>query len=55
VFLVYLMAGIPYDLLHAVGNVAFVAWLANSLSDIMTRHVAIPTAMVVNDVATNRV
>jgi len=55
VFLVYLMAGIPYDLLHAVGNVAFVAWLANSLSDIMTRHVAIPPAMVVNDVATNRV
>ena len=49
VFLVYLMAGIPYDLLHAAGNVAFVAWLANPLSEIMTRHVAPPAPMAVRD------
>jgi hypothetical protein len=41
VFLVYLMAGIPYDLLHAVGNVVFVAWLANPLSEVMTSTIVI--------------
>ena len=51
VFLVYLMAVIPYDLLHAAGNVAFVAWLANPLSEIMTRHVAPPAPMAVRDLS----
>jgi len=55
VFLVYLMAGIPYDLLHAAGNVAFVAWLANPLSEIMTRHVAPPAPMAVRDPVSSRV
>ena len=55
VFLVYLMAGIPYDLLHAAGNVAFVAWLANPLSEIMTRHVALPAPMAVSDPVASRV
>jgi len=55
VFLVYLMAGIPYDMLHAVSNIAIVAWLANPVSDIMTRHLADPAPMAVNDIATNRV
>lgn len=55
VFLVYLMAGIPYDLLHAAGNVAFVAWLANPLSEIMTRHVALPAPMAVRDPVSSRV
>ncbi|MFL2978840.1 MAG: hypothetical protein ACJZ59_07300 [Candidatus Thalassarchaeaceae archaeon] len=27
VFLTYLIVGIPYDLLHVAGNVAFAAWL----------------------------
>ena len=54
-FLVYLMAGIPYDLLHAAGNVAFVAWLANPLSEIMTRHVAPPAPMAVRDPVSSRV
>ena len=55
VFLVYLMAGIPYDLLHAAGNVAFVAWLANPLSEIMTRHVAPPAPMAVREPVSSRV
>ena len=55
VFLIYLMAGIPYDLLHAAGNVAFVAWLANPLSEIMTRHVAPPAPMAVRDPVSSRV
>ena len=55
VFLVYLMAGIPYDLLHAAGNVVFVAWLANPLSEIMTRHVAPPAPMAVRDPVSSRV
>jgi len=55
VFLVYLTAGIPYDLLHAAGNVAFVAWLANPLSEIMTRHVAPPAPMAVRDPVSSRV
>ena len=55
VFLVYLMAGIPYDLLHAVGNVVFVAWLANPLSEVMTRHIAPPTPMAVRDPVSSRV
>ena len=55
VFLIYLMAGIPYDLLHAAGNVVFVAWLANPLSEIMTRHVAPPAPMAVRDPVSSRV
>ena len=55
VFLVYLTAGIPYDLLHAAGNVAFVAWLANPLSEIMTRHIAPPAPMAVRDPVSSRV
>ena len=55
VFLVYLMAGIPYDLLHAVGNVVFVAWLANPLSEVMTRHIAPPAPMAVRDPVSSRV
>ena len=27
-FIAYLWAGIPYDLLHAVGNVTFALWFA---------------------------
>ena len=55
VFLVYLTTGIPYDLLHAAGNVAFVAWLANPLSEIMTRHIAPPAPMAVRDPVSSRV
>ena len=32
------MAGLPFDLVHGVGNVAFAAWMAEPISDIMSRH-----------------
>ena len=35
---VYILAGLPFDLVHGVGNVAFAAWLAEPISDIMSRH-----------------
>ena len=34
----YILAGLPFDLVHGVGNVAFAAWLAEPISDIMSRH-----------------
>ena len=37
-FLPYIVAGIPYDLLHAVGNVTFMIWLSSPLSEIMSRN-----------------
>ena len=35
---VYIISGIPFDILHASGNVFFVAWLSNPMSEIMSRH-----------------
>jgi len=35
---VYILAGLPFDLVHGVGNVAIVAWIAEPISDIMSRH-----------------
>ena len=35
---VYILAGLPFDLVHGVGNVAFAAWLAEPISDILSRH-----------------
>ena len=35
---VYILAGLPFDLVHGVGNVAFAAWMAEPISDIMSRH-----------------
>ena len=37
-FLPYIVAGIPYDLLHVVGNVTFMIWLSSPLSEIMSRN-----------------
>jgi hypothetical protein len=37
-FPVYIMVGLPFDLAHAAGNLAFAAWLTGPLSEIMTRH-----------------
>ena len=45
----YMVAGLPFDLLHAAGNVAFAAWLANPLSEIMTKHLDTSSPMAVND------
>ena len=36
--LVYIISGIPFDILHATGNVFFVAWLSTPLSEMMSRH-----------------
>lgn len=35
---VYILAGLPFDLVHGVGNIAFAAWIAEPISDIMSRH-----------------
>tara|TARA_B100000965_G_scaffold8931_2_gene6888 strand:+ start:11413 stop:12063 length:651 start_codon:yes stop_codon:yes gene_type:complete len=35
---VYILAGLPFDLVHGVGNVAFAAWMAEPISEIMSRH-----------------
>ena len=34
----YILAGIPYDMLHALGNLFFAAWLASPLAEMMGRH-----------------
>lgn len=34
----YILSGIPFDMLHASGNVVFAAWLSTPLSEMMSRH-----------------
>ena len=36
--LVYIISGIPFDILHAAGNVFFVAWLSTPRSEMMSQH-----------------
>ena len=45
----YMVAGLPFDLLHAAGNVAFAAWLAAPLSEVMIKHLDPSSPMAVND------
>lgn len=52
-FLIYLLNGLPFDLLHAGGNVVFVAWLANPLSELMDRHTSLTSPEVVPELASN--
>jgi len=52
-FLPYLVAGIPFDLLHAVGNLAFVAWMAAPVSEIITRHHSSPNHVTVREFASD--
>lgn len=52
-FLIYLLNGVPFDLLHAGGNVVFVAWLANPLSELMDRHTSLTNPEVVPELASN--
>ena len=52
-FLIYLLNGIPFDLLHAGGNVVFVAWLANPLSELMNRHTNLTNSEAVPEIASN--
>jgi energy-coupling factor transport system substrate-specific component len=51
-FLVYLLNGLPFDLLHAAGNVVLVAWFANPLSELMTRHTSLKNPEAVLEIAT---
>ncbi len=39
-FPIYIFSGIPFDVLHASGNVFFAAWLSSPLSEMMSRHVS---------------
>lgn len=52
---VYIVSGIPFDLLHAVGNMFFVAWLASPLSEIMMRHLTVTKPLAVKELVKNRV
>ena len=36
-FMVYLLNGIPYDLLHAVGNLTIAAWFGRWFSEVITK------------------
>ncbi len=49
----YLINGLLFDLYHAVGNLVFVAWLANPLGEIMLRHRVEPSSQAVSKVAIN--
>jgi energy-coupling factor transport system substrate-specific component len=53
-FLLYILSGIPFDVLHAAGNMFFVAWLAVPLSEIMIRHISIEQPSVVENFAKTR-
>ena len=52
-FLIYLLNGVPFDLLHAGGNVVFVAWFANPLSELMNRHTNLINSEAVPEFASN--
>ena len=45
----YIISGIPYDLLHAAGNLAFVAWLANPISKLMQKNVHFSSSITVKN------
>ena len=49
----YLINGLAFDLYHAAGNVAFVAWMAAPLGDMILRHSEIPASEAVSEVAPN--
>ena len=49
----YLINGLLFDLYHAVGNLVFVAWLANPLGEIMLRHRVEPSNQAVSEVVAN--
>ena len=52
-FLIYLLNGFFFDLLHVVGNVVFVAWFAIPLSELMNRHTKLTTPKAVPELASN--
>jgi len=40
-FLTYLAHGIPYDLLHALGNLTFAVWFGSWFADIVAEDIAV--------------
>ena len=52
-FLIYLLNGLPFDLLHAAGNIVLVTWFANPLSELITRHTSLISQEAVPEVASN--
>jgi energy-coupling factor transport system substrate-specific component len=52
-FLIYLLNGLPFDLLHAAGNIVLVAWFANPLSELITRHTSLTSLEAVPEVVSN--
>ena len=52
-FLIYLLNGFFFDLLHAGGNVVFVAWFANPLSELMNRHTNLTNPKAVPELVSN--
>lgn len=49
----FLLNGLVFDLYHAAGNLAFVAWMAIPIGEILARHRAVPSAEAVSEVVTN--
>jgi len=49
----YLLNGLVFDLYHAAGNIAFVAWMATPLGDMMLRHRVAPANVAVGEFASN--
>lgn len=49
----YLVNGLLFDLYHAVGNLVFVAWMANPMGEIMMRHRKEPRNKTVSQVVTS--
>jgi|TARA_B110000467_G_scaffold23750_1_gene21234 energy-coupling factor transport system substrate-specific component len=52
-FLIYLLNGLPFDLLHAAGNIVLVAWFANPLSELMTRQTSLINPEAVSELVSN--
>ena len=49
----YLLNGLVFDLYHVAGNVLFVAWMASSLGEMLSRHRSSPAFEAVRDGAPN--
>jgi hypothetical protein len=49
----FLLNGLAFDLYHAAGNLAFVAWMAVPIGEILARHRVVPAAEAVSEVVAN--
>ena len=48
----YILNGLPFDLIHGVGNAAFVVWMASPMANIIHRHSKLNATQSVNSDAT---